>query len=267
MRLIIIFLVYIHALETYAVYTSDHHSADPSSAAFAGISFKSHHLKSPIATDISDTNSAYISYSNDYMLPELSLWQASISFNTHFANIAGNLSHFGYEMYNETAITICLAKQLSEKLTLGFNARYSTIYYEGCDRLPSLLATDLGAKYEFSEKFTSYLTAINVAHSMINFEKTKLERPSIVLVGYSLKISNNVDWSTEVAMSDFDKYVLKSGLEYAIESLAFKFGLSCLPLSPSFGVGFSSKWLTIDVATRYHNTLGYSLTIGLGKKF
>lgn len=267
MRLIIMLLCILFATDAYSIYITDHRTPDPSSAALAGISFKSGHHDSPSAMCSTDTTSAYASYRNDYFLAELSLWHVSLSIPTSFAIISGGIIRFGYEDYNETGFLLNVSKKLSSKLHIAFNIRTLVIYYDECDTKPIKLTADIGAKYSFNPKLSLYFSTKNIAQSLISDPSERMYQPTETMLGTALSISDNIEWDTEVACSNMEKHMLKTALSYSFDMFTFRCGIHSSPLIPTLGIGFSPEWITIDVGTQYHNALGYSLSLGIGKKF
>lgn len=176
---------------------------------------------------------------------------------------SGSILYHGYSYFNQTKAAIGYGKKLSDVISAGIQIDY----------ISTSIAEDYGSKSAFTfelgfiAKITQSLTAgahifnpIRAKLAEYNDEKI----PSIARLALSYKFN---DKCTLLAQSDkdFDKdFSFKSGIEYQVaKPLCLRAGINSKPTLLAFGLGINLGDFVIDIATDYHQVLGYSPTVGI----
>lgn len=176
---------------------------------------------------------------------------------------SGSVLYHGYSNFNQTKVAAGYGKKLSEVISAGVQIDY----------ISTSIAEDYGKKSAFTfevgfiAKITSGLTA--GAH-LFNPIRAKLadyndeKIPAIAKFALSYKFN---DKCTLLAQSDkdFDQpFSFKTGIEYKIAKPLFvRAGINSRPTLFAFGLGINVGDFIIDIATDYHQVLGYSPTVGI----
>ena len=93
--------------------------------------------------------------------------------------------------------------------------------------------------------------------------------PSIIRAGATYTASKKLLLHVELE-KDFDfPFIFKSGVEYAlVDDFWLRVGVQTNPTALSFGLGYQMKnGFRFDMASNYHQDLGFSPSIGVGFNF
>lgn len=176
---------------------------------------------------------------------------------------SGSLLYHGYNNFNQTKAAIGYGKKLSDVISAGIQIDYiSTSIAENYGN-KSAITFELG----FIAKVTQNLNAgahifnpIRAELAPYNDEKI----PAVARLALSYKFN---DKCTLLAQSDKDfdhDFSFKSGIEYQIaKTFCLRAGINSKPTLLAFGLGINLGDFVIDIATDYHQVLGYSPTVGI----
>ena len=177
-------------------------------------------------------------------------------------NIRGELSPY------ENLFFVGLANQFSEKLTIGFTAKffYSKLYDE---IETNTFGVDIGAIYRANEKLTIAAMVVDLI-SKYEWDTTPVygqegftiddKFPLLLRVGASYKLENpNLLVAVEYENSDAGTNYLRFGLEYEIHQSLFlrggldKFDISnmAVPSRPSLGFSYFQAFNSLIVGINY----------------
>lgn len=172
-----------------------------------------------------------------------------------------NVQYFGFDLYNEQKIGLAYSRKLAEKFSMGAQVNYVGF------RIPEygnrgFLTFDIGIQAEI---YKDLLLGVHIANP-IGQEVIEGENlPSVFKAGLSYCPGKKVILALE-AEKDLDfELRIKGGIEYLpIEALALRVGFANNPSSFTFGAGYTIKErLRIDIASAYHQILGFSPGIGV----
>ena len=211
--------------------------------------------------------SAGIAYKNRFLIKELSTRFIGIVVPTSTGNFGLSFQQFGYALYSESMIGLAFGKALSDKFSTGLRIDYlSNSFGEGYGN-KSWISFEIGILYRFSEKLN---IGSHLAHPMqqktAEFPEEKL--PVNFKFGLSYFFSDDLNFCFESEKNSHLPLNLKCGLEYEINKLCSgRIGLSSKPASLSFGGGLHWKNFQLDVASAYHQVLGFSPEISVEYRF
>lgn len=207
--------------------------------------------------------SAGVFYENRYGMNELS--DKGIVAAMPYGNSAFGLSYksFGYQLYSTSKTSLAYALRLSEKFSAGlqFNM-HNTRLGENYGSQTSL-SFEGGFLYKMNEKVT-------LAGHIYNPNRAKLtdfndERlPSMIRAGAGYRFSKKVILTGEVRKPSDANASVRAGVEYwLVNQLALRAGVGSDPSQYSFGFGWRLKTFQLDVASGYHQILGFSPQLSL----
>jgi hypothetical protein len=207
---------------------------------------------------------AGISVSNKFLLKELSVKSVGLAIPIKLGTLGAKVSSFGYNVYQESFYGLAYGIKLSNKFSMGVGLNYESVNInaEGYSR-KSGVTGEVSLLAKISDK-------VQVASHIYNPTRTQLfeyndERiPTIFNLGASYLFDQKARFVCEVEKDIDFKPIFKGGVEYLpTENIYLRFGASNQPALYSFGFGFKAKQLNIDIASSYHNVLGFSPQVSI----
>ena len=196
-----------------------------------------------------------------FLLSELQLFSAGGAIPTASGTFGLLVNYFGFREYNEQKIGLLYARKLFDQLYLGaqvgfFNTRIPEYGSKG------LLTFDLGLLAPLSRQLSFGLHLLNPIRQEIREGE---DLPTVLRFGLEYQPAEKIHLLAEVEKDIQYKARVHAGLEYQlIEILFLRLGVATEPVSMSFGIGLAlAGGLSIDVASSYHQVLGFTPGIGL----
>lgn len=201
---------------------------------------------------------AAASYTNRFGLNELSSRNVVGSVPLKKGRLGLTIHSFGYSAYLQNQFSAAYAMELNPKLRAGIQLNYYSINVgEGFGRYTGLTA-NLGFQYDFNSKVSAGIVIKNPNRSQLDTEVQEYIQ-SIIQGGIRFKLADNLTVLTDLNKDiEFSPW-LSLGIDYQpIESWFLRGGIATNNNSISFGFGYKpAKW-SIDFASLYHQTLGFS---------
>ncbi len=231
------------------------------------------------ALTFTDINAAYVNQAGLAFLEELSfgvygerrfLAEGLNSFlfaaaypNEKIGTFGLTVNYFGYNNYNEQKIGLAYARKLAQNISLGVQLDYLGT------RIPqygaaSTFTFEIGLLAKLNEQFSIAAHTYNPIHAQV----AGLDRlPSLVNIGLAYQPSEKVLLIAELEKDIYDFPLMgKFGVEYRpIHALSVRVGVQAAAEATqmSFGLGLYLQSLCIDIATSYHQVLGFTPSFGL----
>ncbi|MFK7810551.1 MAG: hypothetical protein AB8F74_22280 [Saprospiraceae bacterium] len=188
-----------------------------------------------------------------FLIADLTILNVGFAMPTKSGNFGLQIQQFGIDNYTEQKFGLAYARSLSEKFALG--AKIDVLN----TRIPEygsqlVLTFELGIQSNLSEK----LSVAAHTYSPITVSVGEdYDLPSILNLALAYKSSEKL-WMTLEAEKDIDHPVaIKAGIAYAAtDNFVLRLGGATGPTLFSFGLGYTKKNITIDVASMYHQDLG-----------
>ncbi|MGH1339516.1 MAG: hypothetical protein ACRBFS_25590 [Aureispira sp.] len=171
-----------------------------------------------------------------------------------------SLHYFGYGQYNEQKIGLSYAKKLFKRFSIGaqFNYLATRIGEYGT-------AHNITFELGILSKVTEHFHLAAHAFSPIRVEMPNGDViPSIFKVGGAYIPSKQLRLTAEVE-KDLERPLNgRFGIEYhPLPVLYLRAGVSTTPVMASFGLGLHLNALRIDIASSYHQVLGFTPSLSL----
>lgn len=200
-----------------------------------------------------------------FLLADLNNFGGGFAMPTRSGTFGLSVHYFGFEKYNESKIGLSYARKLMEKLSVGvqFDMLQTRIAeYES----KTFFTFEVGLQAELIENL---LIGIHV-YNPIRQEVAKDEfLPSTIRAGATYTASKKLLLHAELE-KDFDfPFIFKAGIEYElVNNFWMRIGVQTEPTALSFGLGYLLKnGLRIDLASNYHQELGFTPSLGMGFEF
>jgi len=211
---------------------------------------------------------AAIYYENRLNINELSIQAGAFAIPIQSTVMGVNYRYFGFANYNESKFGLAVGRRLGEKFALGVQMDYFHTHVAGDYGNFGVLCAEIGLLCEPVENLTVGAHVFNVSQSR---QKVNLDErvPTIMRFGIGYAIHEKATISVETEKDLRMNAVFKGGLEYnPVDDLFLRCGMSTGTMYQyCFGIGYSWKFLTIDISFSHHKFLGYSPHISLIAKF
>ena len=217
------------------------------------------YIERPVAT---------VYYENRMNVKSLSLQAGAFAIPVGSTTIGVNYRYFGFSKYNESKFGLAVAKRLGEQFALGVQMDYFHTYFAEDYGNIGGLCGEIGLLYEPVQNLIVGAHFFNISQSK---QKVNLDErvPTIIRFGVGYTIQEKATISVETEKNLRMDAVFKAGLEYApIDDLYLRCGVSTDNLYQYvFGLGYSWKYFTVDMAFNHHKFFGYNPHISLIAKW
>lgn len=203
--------------------------------------------------------SAGVFYENRFLMPETGHGGLAVATPVGFGTAAAGFSSFGYSQYSENRYSLAYAMKLSEKFAASVQMNYQTLHISREEyKQRQALTASVGLLAILSEKVTAAAHIENPTRSRISdYNDERL--PTILRLGVGYQISEDLLLAAETEKDLEQPAVFRAGLEYKpVDILYLRVGGSSAPALFSFGFGLDFKSYRLDLASTYHQVLGYS---------
>ena len=179
-----------------------------------------------------------------------------------------NYRYFGFSKYNESKFGLAVAKRLGDQFALGVQMDYFHTHFADDYGNVGILCGEIGLLYQPVDNLMVGAHLFNVSQSK---QKVNLDDrvPTIMRFGIGYTIQEKATISVETEKDLRMDAVFKAGLEYTpIGDLYLRCGASTGNLYQyAFGLGYSWKFFTIDMAFNHHKFFGYTPHISIIAKW
>lgn len=259
-RLVAIALLCVFHSQSYA---SDEFATDTRSLALGNIKALSKELSNPAYLSFQAKPQIGMYVHNHFQIKELNTVNIVGLIPNKYIDAGVRLSRFGYMDYQILSTQLSFSKKLNRKFSLGATALYTHRLDD--NYTPDFnwsMAVHIGLCMQVSN-------AINLAFLVENMARSNIQNQSSIFhLGMNYHLSESLSFVTE-ASSDFKEINnLTIGFEYELMDRFFaRMGIRTQPVSPSFGIAYTIKEITVDVGFSIHQTLRNNSSIGISYLF
>ncbi len=228
----------------------------------ADLNYKSIHsiFNNPAGLAYLDGFSATAFTENRFLLEELKSVSLGLAYPTSSGTIGLLVQYFGFQDFNEQKLGISYSRKLFDKLAIGaqFDLLNTRISEYGSAQA---ITFEVGLNYEIVRNITAGVHIFNPIRAAI-LEGEPL--PASIQIGVTYQPADYLRWSISVGKDSDLAYSFRTGLEYLLlKKIFFRAGMTTNPNQFSFGLGYLYNNLQFDLATSYHQVLGFSPSIGI----
>ena len=193
----------------------------------------------------------------------------TLAFALPFNNkaIGVNYSNFGNENYQYHTAGVGYSMILGEHISAGIKLNYHYINLGNFYGNSSIISGDIGICAELSDdlKFGASLKNPTLS-KLADYEDERL--PTMIQIGFDYLISEQLHTLIAVEKDIMYPASIKAAIVYQpMKSIVLRGGVGTQPTTAAFGIGTSIKSLNIDLATQYHQILGFSPEISINYCF
>ncbi|MFO8234576.1 MAG: hypothetical protein R6U04_04115 [Bacteroidales bacterium] len=265
-RITIVVCVYMGAL--HHAFTQD----NTVGARSAGLSDAGVMLKDFWAINYNQAGLAYldnlslgVSYNHGF-IPVMGHRFAGLAVPAAGGTLAVSTSYYGYSKYYESKSGVAYAMMLGESLSSGIQIDYlRTHIAENYDSF-NMLTFETGMLYKVNPEFSLGFHIFNPLN--FQFSDRIQEIPAVFKLGGGYQGLNNFLLCAEVVKVPEHKPDVRLGIEYLIlNQFYIRTGVSAIPFSNSFGIGYEWESIMVNLSFLRHNQLGYTSCISLHYNF
>lgn len=197
-------------------------------------------------------------YENRFWMKELS--ERTLSFSGIKKNQAIGLaiSQFGFTNYNKIISTLSYVRLLSKNFSMAINANYFQLHLGEIYGNRHTVLGGLSFTWKPNEEIQFGFVLNNATGNKLSAYNNERISP-LVKFGIGYRFNKKVAGFIESEKSLYQKFILKSGLEYLPnDNLALRIGYRSDASFFCFGFGYNIKNIKIEIGCAYHMQLGYS---------
>jgi hypothetical protein len=203
-------------------------------------------------------------YENRWMLDATAFKSAVFALPVNFGVIGTSFNQFGYDNYNENKIGLAYSRAFSPFLEIGIQLDYIFLNYGDIYEKQNAFTFEFGLQSQITNKLrlgTYIFNPTNVKTQSLNKERL----PVVMRFGLAYEFAKGFLCECEVEKNTSKEGMsLRCGLEYeAVENLYLRVGVQTDENILSFGIGYSLKFVQINIGAQMHEVLGASLQGGM----
>ncbi|NQX91772.1 MAG: hypothetical protein HRT74_06550 [Flavobacteriales bacterium] len=194
---------------------------------------------------------------NRFGLSELTTIGASGVYGTGKMAYGLSIESYGFSAWRRTMVGGAIAMKLSEDFDVGVQLGYHQIQLGGIYGSSSTITGAVGFRYRLRDDIVLAAHIFNPTRSQLaDFNDERI--PTLLRSGLEWKVSTQVSTILEVRKAINDPLGVNFAVEYEpLEHLFIRGGAGTKPDMFSFGLGYRVGVMRIDVASSYHQTLGF----------
>ena len=201
---------------------------------------------------------------NRLNIKSLMLQAGAFALPIQSTTVGVNYRYFGFSKYNESKFGLAVGKRLGKKFAMGVQIDYFHTHFAGDYGNVGLLCGEIGLLCEPVEHLTVGVHLFNPTQSKqkVNYDE---RAPTVMRFGVGYTIQDKAVISIETEKDLRMDAIFKGGFEYSpIGDLFLRCGVSTGNLYQyAFGLGYSWKFFTVDMAFNHHKFFGYSPHISI----
>jgi hypothetical protein len=202
--------------------------------------------------------SAGVSYENRYLISDLQRQSLALALPTKYGVFSVGAFHQGSSEYRNFRSGLGYALKLADNFSAGIQFNYQGIRLPNYYGKSNTITAEFGALLNVTEKWNFGFSIFNLGQNKLSdFKNDRYNTTMRLGIGY--KPAKAVNVIAEV-WKDIDGPVsFKGALEYEpFKQFHLRLGVGNQPSALAFGIGYKWNEYSLDLATAYHQVLGWS---------
>lgn len=206
--------------------------------------------------------SAGIYYDSRFLTKELQTQGLAIAAPLKKGVLMGGAQLFGYQEYRHSRFGLGYALQLSEHFSAGVQGNLQQLRFNENYGTAISGTAEAGFLATISDKWNLGFSITNIGRQRISGLEDRFN--SVMRLGTVFSPSKQVKCIAEVQKDVIYPISFRGAVEYVpVEAFSVRIGAQTGPAIFSFGFGYQTKGFQIDLATKYHQQLGWTPCFGL----
>lgn len=206
---------------------------------------------------------AGVFFQNRYLIKEMSYMGFAYAHPVKSGAFGLSFSNFGYSQYGESKLGLAYGMKFSDRITGGIQINYHNTRIGNNYGSTSVLTGEIGLQAKLTSKLDLGFHVYNPTQAKLaDYNDERI--PTIMRLGMNYTFSDKVFLTFE-AEKDIDfSATFRAGIEYkANDKIYLRGGVGANPTLATFGVGVYHKGLKFDIASSYHQVLGFTPEVSL----
>ena len=202
--------------------------------------------------------SAGLSFENRFLLGELMYEQLGFALPMKPGTFSLMANRFGNSHYSEMKAGLSYARKLGKHFSVGVQLDYLHIHVAEDYGNKTLASCEIGLLYNGDKHLSIGVQLLNPVPVKIILHPPE-QLPSLICIGLAYQFSDEFLVSVETEKDLQNPLAFRTGAEYRFAAPACaRIGISTCPVTFTFGVGLEFGKLKFDMASGYHQALGFS---------
>lgn len=190
---------------------------------------------------------------NRFQIGELNLFTAGAMIKRKDNAFGMQVKYVGVTDLRQIGFGLSYGRRIFAKLDLASRIHFSQLDL-GVYGKKAIVDADLGLYSALNKQISFGFWAKNLIHS--RFSATENTETALHL-GFAYSPSDKVKFCAESEKYLSQQIRFKAGIEYfAVKNLAFRAGFQSAPSMPTFGIGYMSNKIKLDIGAALHPNLG-----------
>ena len=218
--------------------------------------FAFHH--NPGALGFNTQGGVGVSYENRYLMRELQSQGITLVQPLKKGVISAGGQFYGYETFRTNRVGAGYSLKLTENLSAGVQLNYLNVRLDQFYGSKHTLTGEVGMLAKLGDKLTLGFSVFNLGRTKLSeFQDDRLT--TLMRLGAGYKLSDELLFLIELENEITKKPRLKGGIEYTPHEMFYiRAGFQGAPVEFSFGFGVKWNKFKLDLATHYHQQLGWT---------
>lgn len=201
-------------------------------------------------------------YETRFLTKELQTQALVLAIPLKVGVISAGAQFFGYEQYRNTRAGLGYSMKFTDFLQFGVQGNIQTLRLGGNYGSTISGTIEAGLLAKVSEKWSIGISVMNIGRQRINPINDRFA--TIMRAGCQYKPSKKVSIFVEVEKQIITKISFKGAVEYQpVKPVYIRIGAQSAPMEFALGFGYKVSGFSIDLGSKYHQTLGWTPNIGL----
>jgi len=175
------------------------------------------------------------------------------------------VQQFGFDLYKETTVSGSFSHDISTSFSLGYTLNIHHAIIKNYGNATSF-SVDAGFIYQPEEWLKLSTSVFNLSQSTIGESEELI--PSVVRVGTSVRVIQELNFTTELYKQTGEKTDLRFGLDFSLhENISIYTGFSTNPDLAAAGLTLQFNGYQLDYSISNHPSLGITNGISIGFSF
>ncbi|MCX6267977.1 MAG: hypothetical protein NTW16_11555 [Bacteroidetes bacterium] len=199
-----------------------------------------------------------IGFENRFLIKELMVEQLGFAVPLKAGTFGLLVNRFGNNQYNELEAGLCYARKFGNHFSVGIQLSYLRIHIADDYGNKNLVSCEIGLMYLADKHLSLGVQLLNpVPVKITTYPPEQL--PSIICIGLSYRFSDEFLTTFETEKDLINPLIIRAGAEYYfVRQACARIGISTGPMSFTFGFGLEFGQLRVEMASEYHQALGFS---------
>lgn len=189
----------------------------------------------------------------------------SVSYPFQWANTGLAISSFGFQYYNETHVGLAFARNFADRLSMGLQFNYFSLYNMAVDSRMGILFPQTGITVRIAPTLVLGVHTFNPFQASLRSVILTKRVPSIFSTGISKNFSSNFILRLQADKELQSPYRTAMAFEYwPLPEWNFRLGFyNQQVLVPCFGFHIQLRSFSVDFGAELHPILGVNTLLGV----